>query len=181
MPKTLANALSLYRRRWQLRRRGVVIHNNTVWVAVEFRGEALIEPYCRLNGAPRIVLGHNFFMNAFGFMKGDITIGDDVQIGPGAVLWGMDHGMEPGRPIRTQPLYHEPIVVGDDVWIAAHAVVLKGVTIGSGAVVGAGSVVTRDVPEGAIVVGNPARVLRYRGEGGAASSEAPPGAAQGRR
>jgi len=129
---------------------------------VEFRGDAKISPWCRLVGVPKIVLGRHFFMNSFGFLKGEITIGDDVLLGPGVVIWGRDHLMEPGRPIREQGHRSEPIRIGDDVWIAAHAVVLRGVTIGTGAVVGAGAVVTRDVPEGGVVVGNPARVVRFR-------------------
>lgn len=141
-----------------------MIGNHTQLWSVEFSGDALIEPYCRLVGVPRIVIGRAFFMNSFCFLKGEITIGDDVLIGPGVIIWGTDHGVELGELIRKQPHRSEPIVIGDDVWIASKAVILKGVTIGSGAVVGGGAVVTRDVPERAIVVGNPARVLRFRGE-----------------
>lgn len=57
-----------------------------------------------------------------------------------------------------------PISVGDDVWIGSHAIILSGITIGNGAVVGAGSVVTKDVPPYAIVAGNPARIIKYRFE-----------------
>ena len=158
----LREFLARQRKRHQLARQGVAIRRGVDLFQVEFRGEALISPWCRLIGVPRIVLGRHFFMNSFGFIKGDITIGDDVLLGPAVVMWGRDHMFEPDRLIRHQGHRTEPIVVGDDVWIAARAVVLRGVRIGSGAVVGAGSVVTRDVPEGAIVVGNPARVIRYR-------------------
>ena len=161
----LRDKVSQHLRRRRLRRRGVEVGDHTLLWSVEFRGGALIEPYCRLVGVPRITVGRDFFINSFGILKGDITIGDDVLIGPSVVIWGLDHGVELGEPIRVQPLVNEPIVIGDDVWIASKAVILKGVTIGSGAVVGAGAVVTSDVPERAIVVGNPARVLRIRGEG----------------
>lgn len=162
MPKTLRNRLRLHLEKRALRRRGVVIHNGAVFSNVEFLGPATIEPYSRLSGDPRIVAGRNFYLNAFCHVLGDIRFGDDVLIGPHAVLWGRDHGFEPGTRIREQPRRKEPIRIGDDVWIGASCVVLKGVTIGSGAVIGAGSVVTRDVPEAAVAVGNPAVVIRYR-------------------
>lgn len=56
----------------------------------------------------------------------------------------------------------KPVVIGDDVWIGARVIILPGVTVGKGAVLGAGTVVARDVPEWAVVVGNPARVVKFR-------------------
>jgi maltose O-acetyltransferase len=58
-------------------------------------------------------------------------------------------------------VYGEPITIGNNVWFGGHCVVLSGVTIGDNAVIGAGSVVTKDIPAGAVAAGNPARVLRY--------------------
>jgi maltose O-acetyltransferase len=87
-----------------------------------------------------------------------VSIGDDTQIGPGVQILAADHprtpreraaGLEFGRPIR----------VGRNVWIGGGAILLPGVTVGDDAVIGAGSVVTRDVPGGATVAGNPARLL----------------------
>jgi len=87
-----------------------------------------------------------------------VTIGDRTQIGPGVQIMTADHprdaatrsaGLEFGRPIR----------IGCDVWIGGGAQVLPGVTIGDGAVIGAGSVVTRDVPARCTAVGNPARIV----------------------
>jgi acetyltransferase-like isoleucine patch superfamily enzyme len=163
MPRTFRTRVRLGIRRWRLRRRGVVIHNNAVVLpSVEFRGRAIIEPYSRMSGDPRIVVGDDFYLNVFCVLLGDIEFGDHVQIGPHTVMWGRDHGMELGTPMRQQPHRKAPIRVGEDVWIGASCVILKGVTIGSGAVVGAGSVVTQDVPERAIVAGNPARVIKSR-------------------
>ena len=86
-----------------------------------------------------------------------------MRIGGQTSLLGFDHGMaDLTEPIFRQPMSSLGITVGDDVWIGSHVVVLDGVRIGSHAVVGAGSVVTRDVPEWAVVVGNPARVVRDR-------------------
>ena len=76
-----------------------------------------------------------------------ITLGDDVLLGPGVLLVSNNHEWtDPDRHIRDQGLRGAPITVGDDVWIAANVVVLPGVTIGTGAVVAAGSIVREDVP-----------------------------------
>ena len=82
------------------------------------------------------------------------------------VIWGRDHGILPDKLIRTQPYTHAPVTIGDDVWIGASAVVLKGFSIGNGAVIGAGAIVTKPIPPNAIAVGNPARVIGYRNERG---------------
>lgn len=93
-----------------------------------------------------------------------LTIGRDVLIGEYVSIRDADHGLELGSPMRTQPHTAAPITIGSDVWIARGAVILKGVTIGDGAVIAANSVVTRAVPAHAIVAGAPARVLRFRSE-----------------
>jgi acetyltransferase-like isoleucine patch superfamily enzyme len=94
-----------------------------------------------------------------------ITIGDDCLIGEYVSLRDANHGSSPGTSMRLQPHDAKPIAIGDDVWIGRGAVVLPGVQIGSGAVIGANSVVTADVPAGAVAAGVPARVIRQR-EGG---------------
>jgi len=92
-----------------------------------------------------------------------IVIGSGVMIAPNCAFYPYDHGIAPDRPIREQPLTTKgAITIGDDVWIAVGVVVLGGVRIGNGAVIGAGSVVTHDIPDGAIAVGVPARVVKMR-------------------
>ena len=88
-----------------------------------------------------------------------ITIGDDVQVGPYVQLLTATHPLEPG-PRRDKWEAAEPIVIGDNVWLGGGVIVCPGVTIGADTVVGAGSVVTRDLPAGVIAVGSPARVVR---------------------
>lgn len=88
-----------------------------------------------------------------------ITIGDDVQIGPNVQLLTATHPLEPG-PRRDKWEAAEPIVIGDNVWLGGGVIVCPGVTIGADTVVGAGAVVTKDLPPGVIAVGSPARVLR---------------------
>ncbi len=87
-----------------------------------------------------------------------ITIGDDVLIGPNVSLITSEHPVAPSQ--RRAGLLGKPIVVGNNVWIAAGVTVIGGVTIGENSVVAAGSVVTKDVPANTLVAGNPARVVR---------------------
>lgn len=93
----------------------------------------------------------------------DITIGDDVQIGPHVQLLTPTHPVEPG-PRRDKWEAAKPITIGDNVWLGGGVIVLPGVTIGADTVVGAGAVVTRDLPSGVLAVGNPAKVIGTIGE-----------------
>lgn len=93
-----------------------------------------------------------------------VTIGNDVMMGPDCCIFTANHKMERnGIPMREQG--HEefrPVVIGNDVWIGARVMILPGVHIGDGAVIGAGSVVTKDVAPYSIVAGNPAKLIRMR-------------------
>ena len=94
-----------------------------------------------------------------------INIGARVMIGPNCAFYSYDHGFAPDQPIDSQPLQSKgSIVVGDEAWLGFGVIVLSGVHIGSGAAVGAGSVVIDHIPEGAIASGNPARVLKMRSD-----------------
>jgi maltose O-acetyltransferase len=108
-----------------------------------------------------IRLGRNVFINyQCVFLDcARIEIGDDVQIGPAVQLYTAQHPLD--AAVRRSYLESaSPIRIGNDVWIGGAAVVLPGVTIGDRAVVGAGTVVVRDVPPDTVVVGNPARIVR---------------------
>jgi maltose O-acetyltransferase len=120
--------------------------------------DAVIRPPFFCDYGYNIRLGDGAFLN-FNCVILDVVevaIGDRTQVGPAVQIYAADHprdaetrraGLEFGRPVR----------IGCDVWIGGGAILLPGVTIGDGAVIGAGSVVTRDVPAGATVTGNPAR------------------------
>jgi acetyltransferase-like isoleucine patch superfamily enzyme len=95
--------------------------------------------------------------------RAGLSIGDHCLIGGGTLICGVNHGMaQQGLPMRQQPFESAPIVIEDDVWIGMGAILLPGVTIGKGAVVGAGAVVTQNVAPGEIVSGVPARHLKFR-------------------
>jgi acetyltransferase-like isoleucine patch superfamily enzyme len=97
----------------------------------------------------------------------DIRIGANVEIASGCGFFSYDHGTELGMAIMDQPLKSKGgIVVGDGAWLGYRTTVLQGVTIGAGAVIAAGSVVVRDIPENAIAAGVPAKVIKYRTAGG---------------
>jgi acetyltransferase-like isoleucine patch superfamily enzyme len=97
--------------------------------------------------------------------KGSINIGCRVEIAPNCGFYPYDHGFDPEIRIRNQPLQTKGgIIVEDDSWLGFGVIVLDGVRIGEGAVVGAGSVVTKDIPDGAIATGVPARVIKMRTE-----------------
>ena len=162
MSKTIKGSIKQWILKKKLSRRGVAIHNNTVINRVNFLGNAVIEPYCRLSGDPEITIGDNFYMNSGCHLLGNIIIGRDVMVGPKSVFWGRDHSMKIGSPMKNQPHIKRDIVIGDDVWIAANVTILKGVVIGNGVVIGAGSVVTKNIPNYAIALGNPAKIVRYR-------------------
>jgi maltose O-acetyltransferase len=120
-----------------------------------------IRPPLYVDYGSHITIGARSFAN-FGLVALDvaaITIGDDVQIGPNVQLLTPTHPVEPG-PRREKWEAAEPITIGDNVWLGGGVIVCPGVSIGENTVVGAGAVVTRDLPANVIAVGNPARVIR---------------------
>jgi maltose O-acetyltransferase len=97
-------------------------------------------------------------------LHGPVRIGADVMMGPDVLVYALAHEFgDLDRPMIDQG-YREPreVVVEDDVWIGARVIVLPGVRVGRGSVIGAGAVVTKDVPPYSVVGGNPARVVRSR-------------------
>jgi acetyltransferase-like isoleucine patch superfamily enzyme len=119
----------------------------------------LIPPLYSDHGV-NIRVGSNVFINQACVLNdiGGIEIGDDVMVGPGAMLLTSGHPLDPDR--RRAQVVAAPIVIERNVWLGAGATVLQGVTVGADAVVAAGAVVTRDVPPRTLVAGVPARVLR---------------------
>ncbi len=116
-----------------------------------------------------ITIGDNVFIGekcVIHSAHGQIVIGNHVMFGPGAHIHGgnhiIDHIGEYMDAIKKQPDSDGFVVIDDDVWIGSNAIILHGVHIGEGAVIGAGSIVTKDVEPYSVVVGNPAKCLRYR-------------------
>jgi acetyltransferase-like isoleucine patch superfamily enzyme len=122
-------------------------------------GFSLIPPFYT-TGGENIRLGRNVFINqnCTLYDLGGIDIGDDVMIGPNVSLITSSHPVAPSQ--RREAVIARPIVIGNNVWIAAGVTVIGGVTIGDNSVVAAGAVVTKDVPPDSLVAGNPAKVIR---------------------
>ncbi len=106
-----------------------------------------------------IRLGEGVFINACCHFQdhGGITIGNGCQIGHNVVFATLNHGLTPDDRRNTYPA---PIVLGNNVWVGSNATILQGVTIGDNAVVAAGAVVTKDVPENTVVGGVPAKFIK---------------------
>ncbi|WP_428936035.1 acyltransferase [Streptomyces sp. ACT015] len=109
-----------------------------------------------------LTTGAHCTLNPFTTVRGTVRLGEGVRIGAHTSLLGFNHSMEPDRPVHRQPLTSRGIEIGDDVWIGSHVVVVDGVRVGDHCVIGAGAVVTRDLPAWTVAAGNPARPLRDR-------------------
>jgi len=123
--------------------------------------DVYVEPNIFCGFGFNISVGDHFFANNnCNFVDpGRITFGDYVFLGPNCGFFTANHPIDLERRNRLLE-YARPISVGSNVWIGGNTVVLPGVTIGSDVVIGAGSVVTRDIPDHVVAVGNPCRVLR---------------------
>lgn len=107
-----------------------------------------------------IFIGENVFINCCCHFQdqGGIYIGDGTLIGSYVVMATINHGQ---KPLQRSDNFPAPIYIGKNVWIGSHATILPGVTIGDNAIVAAGAVVSKDVPENAVVGGVPAKMIKY--------------------
>jgi len=158
---------------------------------LELPESTVIEPLCVFYGGPKasLVVGMNniFYPSCVVRIEfGDIRTGDETSFGPGCIIYeprggltigshcligggvmisGVNHGTERlDIPMRTQPSRVGEIVIEDDVWIGMGSKILPGVVIGRGAIIGAGSVVTKSIPPYSIAMGVPCKVTRKRDE-----------------
>jgi Acetyltransferase (isoleucine patch superfamily) len=123
--------------------------------------EIWIEPPLHMAYGKNVHIGNCFYANFNLVIVDDIDvyIGEHVMIAPNVTITPTGHPVDPAlRKPGTQ--FSIPVKIGNNVWIGSNAVILPGVTIGDNSVIGAGSVVTHDIPENVIAVGNPCRVLR---------------------
>jgi maltose O-acetyltransferase len=122
---------------------------------------AYVKPPLAVDYGENVHIGARTFVNSnlTALDVARITIGEDCQIGPNVQLLTPTHPVDP-EPRRDKLEAALPIVLGDNVWLGGGVIVCPGVTIGDNTVVGAGSVVVRDLPANVVAVGNPARVVR---------------------
>lgn len=125
------------------------------------RGCYIETPFHANWGGQYVSFGNHVYANFNLTLVDDtyITVGNNVMFGPNVVLCTGTHPVSPALRLR-QAQYNLPVSIGDNVWIGANVSVLPGVTIGSNSVIGAGSIVTRDIPSGVVAAGCPCRVMR---------------------
>jgi acetyltransferase-like isoleucine patch superfamily enzyme len=125
--------------------------------------DSTIEDFSTVNnGVGDVIIGDRTRIGLGNTLIGPVKIGNDVMFAQNVVLSGLNHGYQDiETPISQQPVETKLIIIEDEVWIGANAVVTAGVTIGKHSIVAAGSVVTKKVPSYTIVGGNPAKPLKY--------------------
>ena len=134
-------------------------HMRSAGSEIEIYCDTHVEHLDKLVCGSRVSINSNSWFNA----HGGLTIGDDVLIGPYVIVHTSNHNVPArNKKIRGSGHSQKPVKIGNDVWIGANAVILPGVTIGDGAVIGAGSIVTKDVEPHSIVAGNPAMKIKER-------------------
>jgi acetyltransferase-like isoleucine patch superfamily enzyme len=168
-----------YNKTWTITKRMYIVRPNlfhqrsTVIIGDNFHAQGdikwnsfgIIQPvlfYLRTPGA-KIIIGNNVGISGSTISADTtVTIGNSVLIGTGCIISDTDaHPIKAEDRMDHTKTLSKPIIIDDDVFIGARSIILKGVKIGKGSVVGAGSVVTKDVPPFCIVAGNPAKIVKY--------------------
>lgn len=128
----------------------------------ELGEKSTIEDFCTINnGVGDVVIGDNTLIGMSNVIIGPVTIGNNVIFAQNIVASALNHVYtDPDVPIADQPVVTNPIVIEDDCWIAANAVITAGVTVGKHSVVAGGAVVTKSIPPYSVAAGNPAKVIK---------------------
>ena len=123
---------------------------------------SVVESFCCINNAVGdVIIGDYTRIGLHNTIIGPVTIGNHVNLAQGITVTALNHNFsEPGKRIDEQGVSTGQVVIGDDVWIGANAVILPNVSIGCHSVVAAGAVVTKDVPDGCAVAGVPAKIIK---------------------
>lgn len=152
---------------YQHRGKGAVIHRSVRMDTPPYHRfvlgkHSVVESFACINNAMGdIVIGDNSRVGLHNTIIGPVTIGSHVNLAQGVVVTALNHNFEDkDKRIDEQGVTTKPVVIKDDVWIGANAVILPGVTIDSHSVVAAGAVVTQNVPANVVVAGVPSRIIR---------------------
>ncbi len=152
---------------YQHRGRGSKIYNSVRMDTPPYRRfsigrQSVVESFsCINNAVGDVVIGDHTRIGLHNTIIGPVSIGSHVNLAQGITVTSLNHNFsEPNKRIDEQGVSTQEIVINDDVWIGANAVILPGVTIGSHCVVAAGAVVTKDIPDGCIVAGVPAKIIK---------------------
>lgn len=144
------------------------IHEQVLWRnKINHKGSYRIHSRASLRNAKNIYLGENVRITMdcciWAEQNSKIEFGDNVLVGPGVKMFCGNHGTKLcDIPMVFQDRIEKDIYIGNDVWIGANSILVSGVKINDGAIVAAGSVVTKEVPKNAIVGGSPAKIIKFR-------------------
>jgi maltose O-acetyltransferase len=118
----------------------------------------------RVSFSPHITLGDRSGIGDHSYIHGNVRIGSNCMMGPEVTIFSKNHRFDRTDIPMNQQGFSEDrdVIIDDDVWIGTKAIIISGVHVGKGSIIAAGAVVTENVPEYAIVGGNPAKILRYR-------------------
>jgi acetyltransferase-like isoleucine patch superfamily enzyme len=124
--------------------------------------KSIVEDFATINnGVGHVIIGNNTIIGIGCVIIGPVKLGNDVMLAQNIVVSGLNHGYEDVKtPTSKQAVTCKEIVIEDEVWIGANCVITAGVKLGRHCVIGAGSIVTKDVPEFSVAVGNPAKVIK---------------------
>lgn len=152
---------------YQHRGRHAVIHRSVRMDTPPYRRFSLgdysvVESFsCINNAVGDVTIGDHTRIGLHNTIIGPVAIGNHVNLAQGITVTGLNHRFDDSKqPIDKQGVSTKQVIIGDDVWIGANAVILPGVTIGSHVVVAAGAVVTKDVPSHSLVAGVPAKIIK---------------------
>lgn len=128
--------------------------------------KSIVEDFATINnGVGAVFIGNNTIIGLGCTIIGPVKIGNGVMLAQNVVVSGLNHGYEDiSKSPSAQPTVTSPIEISDDVWIGANCVITAGVSIGRHAVIGAGTVVTKDLPPYSVSVGNPAKIIKLYNE-----------------
>ncbi len=122
-----------------------------------------IEKHAVFGSGRNVSIGDNSGIGMNCVIKGPVEIGNNVMMGPDCLILTSYHNFDrTDIPMNQQGGGLKPVVIGDDIWIGTRVTILPGVKIGNGVIIGAGAVVTKDIPDYAIVGGVPAKIIKYR-------------------
>ncbi len=147
---------------------GYYLHEHVTWRYKIRHGKKLrVHSTASIRNAQNIEIGHNSHINQFCCIwcgkNSKIFLGDNLLMGPSVKIFSTNHGYSLDTPMTFQPSQEADIIVGDDCWLGANVVVLKGVKIPNGCIIAAGSVVTKSLPEEYCIYGGiPAKKIKSR-------------------
>jgi len=144
---------------------GYMIRRVIVKKLLAYCGEqVVIKNNCYFGNGSRLSVGDRSQLGQNSRLNGNISIGKDVMMGPDVVMMATSHAFEDTTiPMNRQgEAVEQSIEIGNDVWVGTRAIIMPGVTLGSGCIVGAGAIVTKSFPNNSVIGGNPARLIRTR-------------------